>query len=49
MVKRLIILLLLISNITVAQTYGIEDLKKMLKSLKQNKSLEVKRKKSKEK
>jgi len=31
MVKRLIILLLLISNITVAQTYGIEDLKKMLK------------------
>ena len=31
MVKRLIILLLLISNITVAQTYGIEDVKKMLK------------------
>ena len=31
MVKRLIILLLLISNITVAQTYGIKDLKKMLK------------------
>ena len=28
MVKRLIILLLLISNITVAQTYGIEDVKK---------------------
>ena len=31
MVKRLIILLLLISNITVAQTFGIEDIKKMLK------------------
>ena len=31
MVKRLIILLLLISNITVAQTYGIEDVKKLLK------------------
>ena len=31
MVKRLIILLLLISNITVAQTYGIKDVKKLLK------------------
>ena len=31
MVKRLIILLLLISNITVAQTYGIDDVKKLLK------------------
>jgi len=31
MVKRLIILLLFISNITVAQTYGIEDVKKLLK------------------
>ena len=31
MVKRLIILLLLISNITVAQTYGIQDVKKLLK------------------
>ena len=31
MVKKLIILLLLISNITVAQTYGIEDVKKLLK------------------
>ena len=31
MVKRLIILLLFISNITVAQTYGIKDVKKMLK------------------
>ena len=27
MVKRLIILLLLISNITVAQTYGIKDVR----------------------
>ena len=31
MVKRLIILLLFISNITVAQTYGVEDVKKLLK------------------
>jgi len=31
MVKRLIILLLLISNITVAQTYSKEDFKKLLK------------------
>ena len=31
MEKRLIILLLLISNITVAQTYGIKDVKKLLK------------------
>ena len=31
MVKKLIILLLFISNITVAQTYGIEDVKKLLK------------------
>ena len=31
MVKRLIILLLFISNITVAQTYGIKDVKKLLK------------------
>ena len=31
MVKKLIILLLLISNITVAQTFGIEDVRKMLK------------------
>ena len=31
MVKRLIILLLLISNITVAQTFGIQDIKKMFK------------------
>ena len=31
MVRRLIILLLFISNITVAQTYGIEDVKKLLK------------------
>ena len=31
MVKRLIILLLLVSNITVAQTFGKEDVKKLLK------------------
>ena len=31
MVKKLIILLLFISNITVAQTYGIKDFKKLLK------------------
>jgi len=31
MVKRLIILLLLVSNITVAQTFDIKDVKKMLK------------------
>jgi len=31
MVKRLIILLLLVSNIMVAQTYGIKDVKKLLK------------------
>jgi hypothetical protein len=31
MVKRLIILLLLISNIAAAQTYGIKDVKKLLK------------------
>ena len=31
MVKRLIILLLLISNIAVAQTFGIKDVKKGLK------------------
>jgi hypothetical protein len=31
MVKKLIILLLLISNIVTAQTYGIEDVKKLLK------------------
>ena len=31
MVKRLIILLLLVSNIAVAQTFGIQDIKKMLK------------------
>ena len=31
MVKRLIILLLLISNITVAQTFEIKDVKKLLK------------------
>jgi len=31
MVKKLIILLLLISNITVAQTHGIDDVKKLLK------------------
>ena len=31
MVKKLIILLLFISNITVAQTYGIEDVKKLFK------------------
>ena len=31
MVKRLIILLLLISNITVAQTFEINDVKKLLK------------------
>jgi len=31
MVKRLIILLLLVSNIVVAQTYGIKDVKKLLK------------------
>ena len=31
MVKRLIISLLFVSNITVAQTFGIEDVKKMLK------------------
>ena len=31
MVKRLIILLLLVSNLAVAQTYGIKDVKKLLK------------------
>jgi len=31
MIKKLIILLLLLSNITLAQTYGIEDVKKLLK------------------
>ena len=31
MVKRLIILLLLVSNITLAQTFGKEDVKKLLK------------------
>ena len=31
MIKKLIILLLLLSNITLAQTYGIEEVKKLLK------------------
>ena len=31
MIKKLIILLLLLSNITLAQTYGVEDVKRLLK------------------